>query len=62
MQELIIQKNNNIKTFLLVENGIIIEKYIENDNFKRLEGNIYLRKSSKCFKWNASCICRYWRK
>lgn len=62
MREIIIQKNNNIKTFLLIENGIIIEKYIENDNFKRLEGNIYLRKSSKCIKWNASCFCRYWRK
>ena len=53
---------SHIAVGVVNENGIIIEKYIENDNFKRLEGNIYLRKSSKCFKWNASCICRYWRK
>ena len=43
MKEIIInvdkQKN---KTIMLVENGNLIEKYIENSEIKRLEGNIYI--------------------
>ncbi len=45
MKEIIInidkQKN---KTIMLVENGNLIEKYIENSEIKRLEGNIYIGK------------------
>lgn len=45
MKEIIInidEKNN--KTIMLVENGNLIEKYLENSETKRLEGNIYLGK------------------
>lgn len=45
MKEIIInidkQKN---KTIMLVENGNLIERYIENSGIKRLEGNIYIGK------------------
>lgn len=44
MLELLINKQNNLKTIMLVENGILVEKHEEHDNQKRLEGNIYLGK------------------
>lgn len=45
MKEIVINvdKENN-KTIMLVENGNLIEKYYENKDIKRLEGNIYLGK------------------
>lgn len=45
MKEIIINvdKEDN-KTIMLVENGNLIEKYYENKEIKRLEGNIYLGK------------------
>lgn len=42
MLELLINKEENLKTIMLVENGILVEKHEEHDNQKRLEGNIYL--------------------
>ena len=61
MNEIIVyedeQKNKNI---IYMENGVILENYLESDNRPRLEGNIYFRKNSKNITWNASCICRYW--
>lgn len=45
MQEIIINKNDdNTKTILVIENGIIIEKYIEKQDKIRLEGNVYIGK------------------
>ena len=45
MQEIIINKNKqNTKTIAIVENGILIEQYIEKEDKQRLEGNIYLGK------------------
>lgn len=45
MQEIIInQDKQNIKTIAIVENGILVEKYIEKENKNRLEGNIYIGK------------------
>lgn len=44
MLELLIDKNENVKTIMLVKNGILIEKHEEHENQKRLEGNIYLGK------------------
>lgn len=44
MLELIINKENNTKTIMLVENGILREKHEEHENQKRLEGNIYIGK------------------
>ena len=45
MKEIIINEDKNeTKTIMLVENGILIERYIENEETKRLEGNIYLGK------------------
>ena len=44
MLELLINKQENLKTIMLVENGILVEKHEEHDNQKRLEGNIYLGK------------------
>jgi len=48
MLELIINKSADKKTIMLVENGILIEKHEEHENKKRLEGNIYRRKSAEC--------------
>ena len=53
------QKNKNI---ILLESGKIVESYVEDESKERLEGNIYIRKSSKNITWNASCFCRYRRK
>ena len=44
MLELIINKTNNVKTIMLVKNGILLEKHEEHENQIRLEGNIYLGK------------------
>ena len=41
MLELLINKQENLKTIMLVENGILVEKHEEHENQKRLEGNIY---------------------
>ena len=45
MKEIIINidKEQN-KTIMLVENGNLIERYVENSKIKRLEGNIYIGK------------------
>ena len=60
MKELIININEeNIKNIMLVENGILVEKYEENNNKVRLEGNLYIRKSTKYFTRDASSICGY---
>ena len=45
MQEIIINKDKqNAKTIAIVENGILIEQYMEKEDKQRLEGNIYLGK------------------
>lgn len=44
MLELIINKTENVKTIMLVENGILLEKHEEHENQIRLEGNIYVGK------------------
>lgn len=45
MKEIIIHvEENKDKTIMLVENGNLIEKYEENNQIKRLEGNIYFGK------------------
>ena len=63
MNEIIVyeneQKNKNI---ILLESGKIVESYVEDESKERLEGNIYIRKSSKNTTRNASSFCRYWRK
>ena len=48
MLELIINKNEDIETICLVENGKLVEKYQDEKNKKnnRLEGNIYAGKVS----------------
>ena len=42
MIELIIQSNNSQKQIALVENGKLVEYYIENNESNRKEGNIYV--------------------
>ncbi len=44
MKELFVNKTQGISEIVLVENGILLEKYEENDNDRRLEGKIYLGK------------------
>ena len=44
MLELIINKEINKKSIMLVENGILVEKHEEHENHQRLEGNIYCGK------------------
>ena len=39
MLELLINKQDNLKTIMLVENGILVEKHKEHKKKKRLEGN-----------------------
>ncbi len=40
--ELLINKDEKLKTIMLVENGVLIEKHDEHEHQKRLEGNIYM--------------------
>ena len=58
MNEIIVyedrEKNKNI---YYIENGEIVENYKESKNEPRIEGNIYVRKSSKNIARNASYIC-----
>ena len=42
MTELFIQKNDNKTNIALVENGKLIEYYLEDENLKGKEGNIYI--------------------
>ena len=44
MREIIINKNEKQITILLLENGLIVEKYEESEQQNRKEGNIYLGK------------------
>ena len=44
MLELIVNKEPNKKSIMLVENGILVEKHEEHENHHRLEGNIYAGK------------------
>lgn len=44
MLEVIINKSENKKSIMLVENGILVEKHEEHENHQRLEGNIYCGK------------------
>ena len=44
MLELIVNKEPNKKSIMLVENGILVEKHEEHENHQRLEGNIYVGK------------------
>lgn len=44
MKELVINKKNNEKQIMLLEDGELAEKYIENSNINRIEGNIYIGK------------------
>ncbi len=50
MKELIIYKNNEKKNIMLVQNGILIENYIEYDKNKTIEGNIYIGKVQNIFQ------------
>lgn len=50
MLELLINKQENLKTIMLVENGILVEKHEEHENQRRLEGNIYLGKVTDVLK------------
>ncbi len=56
MLELLINQEKDIKTIMLVENGILVEKHEEHKDEKRLEGNIYMRKSYERSSWNAICF------
>lgn len=45
MQEIIINKDKqNTKTIAIIENGILVEQYIEKEEKERIEGNVYLGK------------------
>lgn len=60
MLELLINKQENLKTIMLVENGILVEKHEEHENQKRLEGNIYLGKVVNVLKGMRFSFYRYW--
>ena len=42
MKEIIISKQDSKKQILLIEDGNLIEKYIEDNSTRRIEGNIYI--------------------
>ena len=42
MQELLVDAQNGKKEILLVENGKLMERYVDEQGKERLEGNIYL--------------------
>lgn len=42
MKEFIINSSNDGKTIIVVEDGNLIEKYEENKEYNRIEGNVYL--------------------
>lgn len=44
MQEIIINKTENLKRIMLLQDGKLVEYYEEKSEYKRLEGNIYLGK------------------
>lgn len=44
MYEIIVNKQENVKTILLLENKIVVEKYEESEGNTKTEGNIYLGK------------------
>lgn len=44
MYEVIVNKKENTKTIMLLENKVIIEKYDDNEEINKIEGNIYLGK------------------
>lgn len=44
MKEILINQKEDTKQILLAENGNLIEKYEENKNIQRIEGNIYIGK------------------
>lgn len=56
MLELLINKKDNLRTIMLVENGILVEKHEEHENQKRLEGNIYLGKVANILKGMGSAF------
>ncbi len=56
MLELLINKENNLKTIMLVENGILLEKHEEHEHQERLEGNIYLGKVVNVLKGMGSAF------
>ncbi len=59
MTEIFIQKNNEgERKIALVENGILLEYYEEEDKETRKEGNIYRNSKRHCRRYAIS-ICRY---
>lgn len=44
MKEILINRQENKKQILLIEDGNLIEKYNEDENINRIEGNIYVGK------------------
>ena len=44
MKEIIISRQENKKQTLLIEDGNLVEKYNEDENINRIEGNIYIGK------------------
>jgi len=44
MKEIIVNKQGSRKQILLIEDGNLTEKYNENENINRIEGNIYIGK------------------
>ena len=44
MKEILINQNENTKQILLLDNGNLVEKYEENKDIQRIEGNIYIGK------------------
>ena len=50
MKELIVYKNCDKKNIMLMQDGVLIENYVEYDKNKTIEGNIYIGKVQNVFQ------------
>ena len=58
MKEIIINKTLQSKQILLVENEEVIEKYEEEENIQRIEGNIYIGRVENILQGMQYLLCR----
>lgn len=56
MKEIIINKQEDKKQILLLEDGELKEKYTESNRIRRIEGNMYIGKVENVLRRYASCF------
>ena len=56
LKEIIINKQEDKKQILLLEDGELKEKYTESNRIRRIEGNMYIGKVENVLRRYASCF------